>query len=66
VEEDTAVAVPGAPTDSYQPSPSEHFDLGLLALLGAVLLLIVASNLWLRRRAQREREEREGAGGPGS
>jgi hypothetical protein len=55
--EEGQVAVPGAPADSYRPPATDHFDVTLFALLALVLGLIVWSNIWLRRRAERQRDE---------
>ena len=51
------VSIPGAPPDSDRTPPADHFDTTLFVLLAAVLALIVWSNIWLRRRAERQREE---------
>jgi len=56
-----ATGVPGGPPAlPPAPEPSDGgFDYWLLALLAGVALLVAIQNLWLRRRAERERARRD-------
>jgi hypothetical protein len=57
--EEQQIEVPGAPTDSYRPPATDHFNPAVFVTLALVLVLIVWSNIWLRRRSERQQRDDE-------
>jgi hypothetical protein len=47
---------PGAPAETGAAKPGRTLDTGLLVLLVVIVGLVAISNVWLRRRATREKD----------